>query len=68
MTKFTQFEEQINSTLEEHIEELNEVKLRSLESFASVEELKSRSERNLTFSERSKGSVEFRKTCYVILT
>ena len=54
MTNLTQFEEQINSTLEEHIEELNEVKLRSLESFASVEELKSRSERNRTFSERSK--------------
>ena len=54
MTNLSQFEEQINSTLEEHIEELNEVKLRSLESFASVEELKSRSERNRTFSERSK--------------
>ena len=54
MSNLTQFEEQINSTLEEHIEELNEVKLRSLESFASVEELKSRSERNRTFSERSK--------------
>merc|ERR1712131_150167 len=54
MTNLSQFEEQINSTLEEHIEELNEVKLRSLESFASVEELKSRSERNRTFSERPK--------------